>query len=116
MTSQLKIDYIELPAGDFDSVQNFYEQAFNWVFTDYGEQYRAFSDGNLNGGFYKSDLSSRTENGAALIILRSHHLTATRDQIIAAGGTIKVDIFSFPGGQRFQFTDPAGNELAVWSD
>ncbi len=116
MTHPLKIDYIELPARDFDAVQAFYEQAFNWVFTDYGEQYRAFCDGSLNGGFYQSDLSSSTDNGAALVVLRSDHLQATRDRIIAAGGKIKVDIFSFPGGQRFQFIDPNGNELAVWSE
>ena len=116
MTQTLKIDYIELPARDFDAVQAFYEKAFNWVFTDFGEQYRAFYDGKLNGGFYKSALSSSTDNGAALVILRSDHLQLTRDRIITAGGKIKVDIFSFPGGQRFQFIDPNGNELAVWSD
>lgn len=116
MTQTPKIDYIELPASDFDAVQSFYEKAFGWVFTDYGEQYRAFCDGNLNGGFYKSTLFSSTGNGAALVILRSDNLQATRDKVIAAGGKIKVDIFSFPGGERFQFTDPNGNELAVWSD
>ena len=116
MNQALKINYIELPARDFDKVQAFYEQAFRWVFTDYGEQYRAFSDGSLNGGFYKSDLCSNTDNGAALVILRSDHLPTTRERIIAAGGTIKVEPFSFPGGQRFQFSDPNGNELAVWSD
>lgn len=116
MTHILKIDYIELPARDFDVIQAFYEQAFAWVFTDYGSQYRAFYDGRLNGGFYKSDLSSSTDNGAALVVLHCDHLQATRDRIIAAGGKIKVDIFPFPGGQRFQFTDPNGNELAVWSD
>jgi len=116
MSTQTRINYIELPAEDFDAIQAFYERAFNWTFTDYGDQYRAFSDGKLNGGFYQSTQHSSTDNGAALVVLHSNHLNATRDAVIMAGGQIKVDIFAFPGGQRFQFTDPHGNELAVWSE
>lgn len=111
-----KIDYLELPARDFDAVQSFYEQAFDWSFTDYGEDYRAFTDGKLDGGFYKSELQSSTQNGAALIVLYASDLEATRDKVIASGGSIVQEIFSFPGGRRFHFTDPNGNELAVWSD
>ena len=54
MSTDLKIDYIELPASDFDAVQAFYESVFGWTFQDYGEGYRAFSDGKLDGGFYQS--------------------------------------------------------------
>ncbi len=116
MNNTLKINYLELPAADLDVIQAFYEQAFAWTFTDYSPEYRAFSDGQMHGGFYKSAHHSSTDNGAALIVLRSDELTASREQVIAAGGKIKVDIFEFPGGQRFQFTDPNGNELAVWSE
>ena len=112
----LKINYIEFPARDFETIQAFYEKAFGWHFTDYGPEYRAFSDGNLDGGFYKSSNHSATENGAALVILYARTLQATRDRIVAAGGTIVMDIFECPGGQRFQFADPNGNQLAVWSD
>lgn len=116
MQQDQKIDYIEFPAADFDAIQAFYESAFNWQFTDYGPEYRAFSDGKLAGGFRLADLKSTTENGAALVILFATDLEATRDNVVSSGGTIIEDIFSFPGGRRFQFADPNGNELAVWSD
>ena len=116
MPQDQKIDYIEFPAADFDAIQAFYEKAFNWAFTDYGPEYRSFSDGRLGGGFRRADQSSTTENGSALVILYADNLEATRDKVTASGGRIIADIFSFPGGRRFQFADPNGNELAVWSD
>ncbi|MDX1405622.1 MAG: VOC family protein [Woeseiaceae bacterium] len=111
-----KVDYIEFPCADFDAVQAFYEKAFAWKFIDYGPEYRAFTDGRINGGFRRAELNSSTANGAALVILYASNLEATRDKVIASGGSIVEDIFSFPGGRRFQFADPNGNELAVWSD
>ena len=116
MTRDQKIDYLELPAEDFNAVQHFYQTAFNWIFTDYGTDYRAFNDGILNGGFYKSELKSSSANGAALIVLFAKNLEQTKQAIVDAKGLIVKDIFSFPGGRRFHFTDPHGNELAVWSD
>ena len=116
MPTDQKIDYLELPASDFDAVQAFYEKAFNWKFTDYGPDYRAFNDGKLAGGFYNSEHCSSTENGAALIILYADDLEQIKENVINSGGKILKDIFSFPGGRRFHFTDPNGNELAVWSD
>lgn len=116
MPTDQKVDYIEFPARDFDAVQSFYEQAFNWSFTDYGPEYRAFTDGRIDGGFYKSDKQSTTENGAALIVFYAIDIEKTKATVITNGGTIVKDIFPFPGGRRFQFTDPNGNELAVWSD
>ena len=64
-----KIDYIELPARDFDLVEAFYRQVFGWEFTPYGDEYRAFDDGKLDGGFYRSDLCSTTATGGALVVL-----------------------------------------------
>ena len=116
MPDDQKIDYLELPASDFDAVQKFYAQAFGWTFTDYGPDYRAFNDGKLDGGFYKSDKCSSTENGAALIILYAIDLEKTLATVIASGGRLVQEIFSFPGGRRFHFADPHGNELAVWTD
>ena len=116
MPSDQRIDYIELPAADFDSVESFYSTAFGWSFTDYGPEYRSFSDGTLDGGFFKSELQSSTANGAALVVLFATDLEATRDRIIDSGGRVGGEIFSFPGGRRFHFFDPHGNELAVWSD
>ena len=116
MPTDQKIDYLELPANDMDAVQTFYEKTFGWNFTDYGPEYKAFNDGTFNGGFYKADTHSSTENGAALIVLYATDLEATQSNIIQNGGKIVKDIFSFPGGRRFHFADPNGNELAVWSD
>ena len=99
-----------------DFVQAFYENTFGWTFTDYGPEYRAFSDGRLEGGFRLADLQSTTATGGALVILYADNLENTRDKVVANGGILIDDIFSFPGGRRFQFADPNGNELAVWSD
>jgi len=111
-----KIDYLEFPAEDFASIKKFYRSVFDWSFTDYGSEYCAFTDGKINGGFYLSKKHSDTDNGAVLVVLYAIDLEKTRDTIIRYGGEIVKDIFSFPGGRRFQFFDPNGNELAVWSD
>jgi predicted enzyme related to lactoylglutathione lyase len=111
-----KIDYLELPARDFDAAEAFYGPVFGWQFTDYGPEYRSFTDGKLDGGFYKSELNASTERGSALIVLYSIDLEATREKVVSRGGQIVKDIFSFPGGRRFHFVDPNQNELAVWSE
>ena len=110
------IDYLELPARDLDATQAFYEKAFGWSFTDYGPDYRAFNDGKIDGGFYKAEAQSSTESGAALIVIYATDLERTKECVLASGGSIIKDIFSFPGGRRFHFGDPNRNELAVWSD
>lgn len=111
-----RVDYLELPANDLDAAQDFYEKSFGWSFTDYGPEYRAFTDGKMDGGFFKSKAHSSTVNGAALIVIYATSLEQTRDRLVANGGSVVKDIFPFPGGRRFHFTDPNGNELAVWSD
>ena len=111
-----RIDYIEFPARNLGAVRNFYSAAFGWTFEAYGPEYLAFTDGAIDGGFYRSPLSSSSGAGAALVILYAHDLEATERVIRERGGEIVKEIFSFPGGRRFHFTDPAGNELAVWSD
>ncbi len=116
MSDQDRIDYVEFPARDFDAIKDFYSTVFNWSFTDYGLDYMAFSNAGLDGGFFKSDLISSTENGSALVVFYSDDLAATEAKIKIAGGEIIKPIFQFPGGRRFHFTDPNGNEFAVWSD
>lgn len=111
-----KIDYVEFPARDPAATRAFFEQAFGWSFVDYGPDYMAFSDEGLDGGFYRADLTAQASQGSALIVFYSAQLEQTREKVIAAGGRITRDIFSFPGGRRFHFTEPSGNELAVWSD
>ena len=108
-----KLDYLELPGdGNLEDVKAFYRDAFSWAFTDYGPSYSAFSEG-LDGGF---DASATVAARKPLPVLYSADLEATVRKIEAAGGRIVKPIFEFPGGRRFHFTDPAGNELAVWSD
>ena len=69
MSENLKVDYVEWPARDFDAVQAFYAQVFGWTFTDYGPDYRAFTDGRLEGGFYKAEQQTSTTSGAALVVI-----------------------------------------------
>ncbi|MBN7755862.1 VOC family protein [Nitratireductor aquimarinus] len=108
-----KLDYIEMPAsgGTIDSVKAFYARAFSWSFTDYGPGYAAFNEG-IDGGFDGAPDATRKP----LPVLYSEDLEATLATVREAGGEIVKPIFSFPGGRRFHFTDPAGNELAVWSE
>ena len=83
---------------------------------DYGPEYCSFSDQGIDGGFFKSDLTASAENGGALVVIYSKELEKTRSKIEASGGSIIKPVFSFPGGRRFHFSDPNGNEYAVWSD
>ena len=116
MPTDQKIDYLEFPARDFVATKSFYSQVFGWSFQDYGDEYCAFNDGKLDGGFYKSEQSSSTEHGSTLVVLYAEDLERTLETVVAGGGGIVRPIFSFPGGRRFHFSDPNGNELAVWSD
>ena len=116
MNEHGKLNYIEFPANDIQATKTFFSAAFSWSFEDYGPEYTAFSDQGLDGGFYKSEMKSSAENGAALVIFYSSELETTLSKVEAAGGTISQQIFSFPGGRRFHFIEPSGNELAVWSD
>ncbi len=108
-----QIDYIELPATDIAGTKQFYSAAFGWKFEDYGPNYTSFHDGRLAGGFWTE--VPAPARGLLLVIYASN-LGASQDKIKAAGGKIVKDTFSFPGGHRFHFADPNGNELAVWSE
>ena len=111
-----KIDYVEFPARNITATKTFFTRVFGWSFEDYGPEYTAFTDEGLNGGFFKADQASLTANGAALIVFYSQNLEATMAKIEQAGGKIVKPIFEFPGGRRLHFTEPSGNEFAVWSD
>jgi predicted enzyme related to lactoylglutathione lyase len=106
-----KVDYVEMPGGDLPATKAFYAAAFGWAFTDYGPGYAAFNEG-LDGGFHAEEDAVTKP----LIILYAHDLEAMEAKVRAAGGTVTKPIFSFPGGRRFHFSDPAGNEVAVWSE
>ena len=107
-----RIDYVELPAKDVAASKRFYTAAFGWNYQDWGPDYADTNDGRLGSG-----LNGTADSGlrAPLVVIYAVDLEAARDRVRAAGGRIARDIFSFPGGRRFHFLDPAGNELAVWS-
>lgn len=116
MNIQDKINYVEFPCRDFEATKRFFESVFGWRFQSYGDDYMAFSNAGIEGGFYRAELCSNAEAGAALIVLFSDSLEDTESKVRDAGGTINQAIFSFPGGRRFHFKEPSGNEFAVWSD
>lgn len=107
------IDYVEFKANDLVAIKQFYQSVFGWNFMDYGPTYTAFTASGLQGGFEWTDQAIL--NGA-LIILYHDDLELIKAAVVAAKGQISKDIFAFPGGKRFHFIDPAGNELAVWSE
>jgi predicted enzyme related to lactoylglutathione lyase len=110
-----EIDYIEFGVTDMAQSQHFYAAAFDWEFTDYGPGYAGIRrrNGGEAGGLR---LQSEVSTGGPLVILYSDDLATTLAEVQKAGGEITQDIFEFPGGRRFHFKDPSGNELAVWSD
>jgi uncharacterized protein len=108
------IDYIELAVTDLGAAKRFYGAAFGWRFTDYGDAYVGIQgDGREVGGFRPE---AEVRPGGPLVILYSRDLEGTLAAVEAAGGRIVTPPFAFPGGRRFHFADPAGNELAVWSE
>lgn len=116
MHADNKISYVEFPARDLEATKLFFTRAFGWEFVDYGADYAYFANQGVDGGFYRSEAASSAANGAALVILFSTALEETQAKVEAAGGEISTPIFTFPGGRRFHFTEPSGNELAVWTD
>ena len=105
-----KIDYVEFRGPDMGAIKAFYGEALGWRFTDYGPSYAAFDEG-VEGGF---DTASQPLT-PPLVVLYAHDLEAMLAKVTAAGGAITRPAYAFPGGRRFHFKDPAGNELAVWT-
>jgi len=111
MRADGQIDYVEMPGADLATLKGFYRDAFGWGFTDYGPSYAAYDQG-LEGGFDADPHGVKRP----LVVLYAHDLEAMEARVKAAGGVITRAITPFPGGRRFHFTDPAGNELGVWSE
>lgn len=112
------INYVEFSTADITRARTFYSAVFGWSFQDYGPDYIAFdkATAGVDGGFRRREGDDQPGNGAPLIVLYSRDLKATEDAVTAAGGSIVVPTFEFPGGRRFHFSDGAGNVLAVWSE
>ena len=110
-----KIDYVEFPATAIPAVKAFYSAAFGWTWVDYGPDYVSVDNAGVDGGF-NGDASDEGGATQPLVVLYAHDIEAMAAKVTAAGGVIVKPIFPFPGGRRFHFTDPSGNELAVWSE
>jgi uncharacterized protein len=106
-----RLNYVELPVADGPKTKAFYERAFGWSLTDFGPTYHATTTGDVDIGLQADSVATPR---APLPVIHVGDLDAALAAVIAAGGTITKPIFSFPGGRRFHFHDPAGNELAVW--
>jgi len=110
------IDYIELAVTDVAAAKRFYGAAFGWKFNDYGPDYAGIQGAGAErevGGFRKED---RVVAGGPLVVLYSNELETTVAKVREAGGKILKEPFAFPGGRRFEFADPSGNHLGVWSE
>lgn len=110
------INYVEIPSKDLEATKRFFTEAFGWSFVDYGPDYMAIENAGLDGGFFRSEKVASTRDGSVLVVLYSTNLQDALRRVTTAGGGIVQDIFPFPGGWRFHFSDPNGNEYAVWSD
>ncbi|HEX9691292.1 MAG TPA: VOC family protein [Gemmatimonadales bacterium] len=108
-----RVDYIEFLTTNIHDTKKFYSKVFGWAFTDYGPDYTSFTDGRLAGGFRAE---AEVSKGGPLVVLYATDLEGIQGQVTENGGLVVRETFEFPGGRRFHFTDPSGNELAVWSD
>lgn len=109
------IDYIELNVTDLAAARAFYTAAFGWQFNDYGPDYAGIRGPDGEGEVGGLNPARTPRPGGPLVLLYSDDLDATVAAVEAAGGTIVEPPYPFPGGRRFHFSDPSGNELGVWA-
>jgi uncharacterized protein len=112
------IDYVELTVTDLEQAKRFYTEAFGWHFNDYGPEYAGIrgpddEPASEVGGLA---LGGAPRPGGPLVLLFSTDLDSSVTAVQNAGGTIVNGPYEFPGGRRFHFTDPSGNELGVWAE
>lgn len=109
------INYIELASTDLDATKAFYRAAFGWEFQDWGDAYVSFSGAGIDGGFAHDPDGRKPGTDGTLVVLYSDDLEASESAVVAAGGRVSIAAYGFPGGRRFHFIDPSGNELAIWT-
>lgn len=115
MNRHHSIDYLEFPVRDIATSKRFYSAAFGWEFTDYGPAYSGIAGGD---GREMGDLTQaeHVTPGGPLVLLYSTDLAATLAAVERAGGRVVAAPYEFPGGRRFELTDPDGHRLGVWSE
>lgn len=109
------INYVEFPLTNSQATQQLYKTVFGWEFKQWGPNYLSFSGAGVDGGFNGEDKTPVQAPGV-LIVLYAADLQKAHAAVSAAGAKIVRNTYAFPGGMRFHFTDPNGNELAVWSE
>jgi predicted enzyme related to lactoylglutathione lyase len=114
MTTE-QIDYLEFAAADLEATRTFFSAAFGWTFTDYGPDYIDSASGGPMVGFYRAEGATRQDSGGAVVGFYSEDLAASQARVEAAGGTILKPVYAFPGGRRFHFLEPSGNEFIVYA-
>lgn len=112
MAELIPIQYVEIPGPDLAKMKDFYGKAFGWSFQDWGPDYVSFSEAGVEGGF--NPQRQPVEGAGSLIILQAANLESAEEAVVSAGGTV-THRHDFPGGRRFHFLDPCGNELAIWT-
>jgi predicted enzyme related to lactoylglutathione lyase len=113
VSAENQIDYVEIPVTDLKRAREFFSSMFGWSFQDWGDDYMSFNDGRLGGGFRRS--TEPAVSTGVLLIFYSENLERDLERVKALGAQISQEIFAFPGGRRFHFIDPSGNEYAIWS-
>lgn len=113
MSAENRIDYVEIPVTDLKKARDFFAALFGWSFQEWGDDYMSFNDGRLEGGFRRA--TEPAPSSGVLVVFFSEDLERDLERVQELGATISVPVFSFPGGRRFQFVDPVGNEYAIWS-
>jgi hypothetical protein len=111
-----QINYVEFPTASKEShaaTKKFYGDVFGWSYQSWGDDYSDTKDSGITSGI---NGSSEHQTAKPLVVLFAADLEVVRERVIKAGGRISRDIFAFPGGRRFHYLDPSGNELGVWSD
>lgn len=105
-----KIDYIEFPSASRASSSAFFQAAFGWGIVSYGPDYDGLTGAGIDGGIDQAE----AKVAATMAVIRTEDLDAAERRVLAAGGTVTRAQFDFPGGRRFHFREPGGNEMAVY--
>jgi predicted enzyme related to lactoylglutathione lyase len=105
-----RLDYIEFPSSNGEQTNAFFRAAFGWGMVSYGPDYEVIEGAGIDGGIDQAE--GRVD--ATMAVVRTDDLDAAQARVLSAGGVITRPQFDFPGGRRFHFREPGGNELAVY--